>query len=206
MTKILLIILIFSNSFYCSSYTKKTRTDFIEIKNKIKTKEEILVESAVEKYNLDIKVKTIKFNKEIEKIYNLDDDENKYIYFHGKKSKHLKMNIKLWGHYWHGNNIITINKDIVFNFNKEKQVGVVTHEIGHMLGLKHYDNGCNFMLSGTDSCQTYNYKQINVLKKYVDNNLSKGDKDAYMFDKKEYLKIIDDIKLNKTMTLYLILD
>ena len=79
MTKILSIILIFSNSFYCSSYAKKTRTDFVETKNKIKTKEEILVESAVKKYNLDIKVKTIKFNEEIERIYNLNDDENKYI-------------------------------------------------------------------------------------------------------------------------------
>ena len=116
------------------------------------------------------------------------------------------MNVKLWGHYWHGDNIITINKDIIFNFNKEKQVGVVTHEIGHMLGLKHYDNECNFMLSGTDNCQTYNYKQINVLKNYVNNNLSKGDKDAYMFDEEKYLKIIEEIKENKTITVYLILD
>lgn len=210
MIKILLFILIIFN-YYCFSFKENKR--YNKIFNKIKNKEEILVESALKKYNLKINLQIVNFNNVaffLDDFQTRDEANNNgkiFIYFFGEKSKHLRGKNTFWGHYYVHNKIIILNKDIIYKFNKEKQIGIVTHEIGHMLGLQHYeDNKCNFMLSGVDNCKTYNYNQINILKQYIDNNLSKGDQKKYMFDKENYLETINNLKENKTMTLYLILD
>lgn len=208
MIKILLIILIvLNNNCGLLSTNKRDKIDYTEIKNNFKTKEEILIESAIKKFNFDINLKTVKLNKVYRRTWNIEDNDDKiYIYFSGKNSENFANELgKGWGRYSEYG-IILLNKDALFNFNKDKSIGVIAHEIGHMFGLKHYNQGCNFMLDGYDNCQSYNYSQIGVLKEYIDNNLSDSKKEKYMFNEKEYLKIIDDIKLNKKFTLYLILD
>ena len=212
MIKILLFFLITFNINNCFAFDKK-QIRYYEISNNIKTKEEILVESAIKKYDLDIKIKTIKFNNKMKFLFELqtikeaEDGDDYYIYFNSANSKHIQNEYKLWGQYHITNKIILINKDIVFKFNKQKQIGVVTHEIGHMLGLSHYDDKtCNFMQGGEDNCQSYDYKQINILKDYINDNLSKGYQEKYMFKDDHYLETIKNLKRNKTMTLYLVLD
>lgn len=212
MTKILLTLLIIFNQLYCLSLNQKQLDPkYTEVKTKIKTKEEVLVESAVAKFNLNVIVKTIRLQDRANFIYDfqtIDKAKNNFIYFHGENSKHISGKNKLWGFYYVYNKIVAINKDIISKFNKEKQIGVVAHEIGHMFGLKHFNDSedCNFMKQGEDRCQSYNYKQINILKNYTENNLSKYEKEKYMFDKDDYLETINEIKRNKTFTLYLILD
>lgn len=211
MIKILLVCLITFNN--CFSFDKKLNDRYYEISNNAKTKEEMLLESSIKKYNLNINIKTIKFKNKINNLFEIQTieeakkDNNYFMYFNGSKTKHLANKNKMWGKYYISNKIITINKDIISKFNKEKQIGVIAHEIGHMLGLSHYnDKTCNFMLEGEDKCQSYNYKQINMLKDYINGNLSKGDQEKYMFKDDDYLQTIKDLKKNKTITLHLILD
>ena len=207
MVKMLLIILIVLNN-HCGflSKSKKEKIDFIEIKSNIKTQEQVLVEDAIKKFNFNINLKTVKLNKAYRRTWDIENNNNKYIYFKGKNSKNFENELeKGWGKY-SLEGIILLNKDVIFNFNRDKIVGIITHEISHMFGLKHYNNGCNYMLEGKDNCKSYNYSQINVLNKYINNNISNYEKEKYMFDNKEYLQTIDEIKRNKTFTLYLILD
>ena len=199
MKKIIFLLLLIIN---CSSIK------FVEVNSKIKTREQYLVENTINKYNLDINLKIIKTDDTfVNLIPFAKQDKDIFIYFYGEKSNHIAGKSNNWGQYYPEFSFIALNKDILKKMSRDKQIGVISHEIGHMLGLRHFDvNKCNYMLSGEDQCASYTYEQINAPYLYTKNNLNEKDFDKYFFEKKDLLKYINRIKDGQKLTIYLIID
>lgn len=199
MKKIILLLLIIN----CSSI-KFTKNNL-----KIKTKEQILVEMAIKRYDLNIILHTIKSEENIENLIPFKNNKKLFLYFNGinNDSKHFnyskKIKTNLLGFYHKDFNFVIYEKDNLFKLSEQKQIGVVMHEIGHALNLRHYDENCNFMISGIDSCKNYTYEQLNYLKKYLNNDL-KEDKTKYLFLSKSIN--VENYRKSGYIDLYLIID
>ena len=175
--KILNKIIIFFlaiNILNCLSFEKGINFEKVNISQNFFERD--LVQKALKKYDLNIKLHFVKTKDDFD-FFNLKNTKNYYfIYFYDQNtSAHLgkrSFSSSYWGEYILGNNFIFINKKELLKMNKNKQLGVVTHELGHFLGLKHILNdNCNFMLGGVDNCNSYTYEQVSLPKKYLSGSL-----------------------------------
>ena len=80
------------------------------------------------------------------------------------------------------------------------------HEIGHALDLKHYDNNCNYMISGIDNCKNYTYEQLKHVKDYLNYNAKTDINIKYFFGLRHLNINTKNYKKNGYIHLYLIID